>query len=186
MTQARRARKARAHVGHVLRLTAALAAVVTTTAHAEPPSLATRRAAVESTLARASSCQHLGDYYWEIGDAGGVLMHGQHGQRIGADKTVRLASASKWVFGAYVVERAQGKLTKAEIDALTMRSGYDGLNPLQCNRNDTVQSCFDRGRNSTFTPGHVGRFSYNGGHDQKLLIDLGFGRADAAALTDEL
>nr|WP_316866904.1 hypothetical protein [Ralstonia mannitolilytica] len=48
-------------------MTAALAAVVTTTAHAEPPSLATRRAAVESTLARASSCQHLGDYYWEIG-----------------------------------------------------------------------------------------------------------------------
>ncbi|CAJ0716266.1 serine hydrolase family protein [Ralstonia mannitolilytica] len=186
MTQARRARKARAHVGQVLRLSAALAAVATTTAHADPPSLATRRAAVESTLAHASSCQHLGEYYWEIGDASGVLMHGQHGPRIGANKTVRLASASKWVFGAYVVERAQGKLTKAEIDALTMRSGYDGLNPLECNRNDTVQSCFDRGRNSTFTPGHVGRFSYNGGHDQKLLIDLGFGRADAAALTDEL
>ena len=79
MTQARRARKARAHVGQVLRLSAALAAVATTTAHADPPSLATRRAAVESTLAHASSCQHLGEYYWEIGDASGVRMHGQHG-----------------------------------------------------------------------------------------------------------
>jgi len=155
-------------------------------AYAREPSVAARRAAVESTLAHAGSCQRLGDYYWEIGDANGVLMHGQQGQRIGANKTVRLASASKWVFGAYMVEREHGKLTPAQIEALTMRSGYDALNPLLCNRNDTVQSCFQRGRNGTLTPGHVGRFSYNGGHDQKLLMDLGMGNADAAALSDEL
>lgn len=127
-----------------------------------------------------------GDYYWEIGDADRVLLHGQQGRRVDADRPVRLASASKWVFGTYVVERQQGKLTPAIIDALTMRSGYDALNPRLCNRYDTAQSCFARGRNGTLTPGHVGRFSYNGGHDQKLLIDLGFGKADAAALTTEL
>ncbi|MRS97751.1 hypothetical protein GJQ57_03680 [Ralstonia pickettii] len=190
MTQVRRARNIRALAGLGRLGGAALMAstiwAVTTAALAAPPSLATRRAAVESTLARAASCQQMGDYYWEIGDADGVLMRGQRGQRIGANKTVRLGSASKWVFGAYVVERANGKPTPAQIDALTMRSGYDGLNPLLCNRNDTVQSCFQRGRNATFTPGHVGRFSYNGGHDQKLLIDLGLGRADAEALNNDL
>lgn len=190
MTQARHARNIRAFGGFgrlgSVALVASTTWAVTTTALAAPPSLATRRAAVESTLAHAASCQHLGDYYWEIGDAGGVLMRGQQGQRIGANKTVRLASASKWVFGAYVLERAKGKPTPAEIEALTMRSGYDGLNPLLCNHNDTVQSCFERGRNATFTPGHVGRFSYNGGHDQKLLIDLGLGRADAEALNNDL
>ena len=190
MTQARRARSTRALAGFgrggiaALAASAVLAAMAA--AHAAGPSLAARRAAVESTLAHAGSCQSMGDYYWEIGDADGALMHGQQGKRVGANKTVRLASASKWVFGAYVVERAHGKPTPAEIDALTMRSGYDGLNPLLCNRNDTVQSCFARGRNHTFTPGHVGRFSYNGGHDQKLLIDLGFGRADVEVLNNDL
>ncbi|MCO5399523.1 serine hydrolase [Ralstonia soli] len=188
MTQARRAPKAWAFAGFGIRLAAVfgVCGAGMAMAHAEAPSLAVRRAAVESTLAHAGSCQRLGDYYWEIGDAKGVLMRGQHGQRISANKTVRLASASKWVFGAYVAERTHGKPTPAEIDALTMRSGYDGLNPLLCNRNDTVQSCFERGRNSTFTPGHVGRFSYNGGHDQKLLINLGFGGADADTLSNEL
>lgn len=187
MTQARRTRNIRVHAKLGWGAIAVLTALVATAAvHAAAPSQAARRAAVESTLAHADSCQRLGDFYWEIGDAHGELMHGRQGQRIGANKTVRLASASKWVFGTYVVERSQGKPTTAEIDALTMRSGYDGLNPLLCNRNDTVQSCFERGRNRTFTPGHVGRFSYNGGHDQKLLIDLGFGHADAEALSNDL
>ncbi|WP_296224298.1 hypothetical protein [Ralstonia sp. UBA689] len=190
MTQAGRARKPRALAKFGSRAAAALAVILAAAgamaAQGQEPSLALRRAAVESTLAHASNCQRLGDYYWEIGDANGVQMRGQRGQRIGANKTVRLASASKWVFGAYVVERERGKLTPAEVEALTMRSGYDALNPLLCNRNDTVQSCFHRGRNATFTPGHVGRFSYNGGHDQKMLMDLGFANADAAALSDEL
>lgn len=187
MTQATRAAGTRA-LGRLAFGAAGLllAAGATVAAPTREPSQAVRRTAVESTLAHASSCQNLGDYYWEIGDANGVLMRGQHGQRIDANKTVRLASASKWVFGAYMVERTHGKLTPADIDALTMRSGYDALNPLLCNRNDTVQSCFQRGRNATFTPSHVGRFSYNGGHDQKLLMDAGFGGADAATLSEEL
>ncbi|MDE2201446.1 MAG: hypothetical protein KGJ38_01850 [Burkholderiaceae bacterium] len=187
MTQARRASGIQAPAGLVLRAAVTVAAAgAITMAQAQEPTLATRLAAVESTLAHAGSCQRLGDYYWEIGDANGVLMHGRQGQRINANKTVRLASASKWVFGTYIVERARGKLTRAEIDALTMRSGYDALNPFLCNRNDTVQSCFHRGRNATFTPSHVGRFSYNGGHDQKLLMDFGQGGADAAALSEDL
>lgn len=128
MTEAKRARKPRALAGLGRRWATVLAAVgavgcsgMIGAVHAGEPRLAMRRAAVESTLAHAGYCQRLGDYYWEIGDASGVLMHGQQGQRIGANKTVRLASASKWVFGAYVVERTRGKLTPAEIDALTDR-----------------------------------------------------------------
>lgn len=112
MTEAKRARKPRALAGLGRRWATVLAAVgavgcsgMIGAVHAGEPRLAMRRAAVESTLAHAGYCQRLGDYYWEIGDASGVLMHGQQGQRIGANKTVRLASASKWVFGAYVVER---------------------------------------------------------------------------------
>lgn len=99
---------------------------------------------------------------------------------------VRLASAFKWISDAYVVECARGKPISAEINAPTMRSGYDGLNPLLCSRNDTTQGCFTCDRNMAFTPRHVGRFNCNGSHDQKSLIDLGLGRAGAKTLDNDL
>ncbi|MWT90285.1 hypothetical protein GP954_35035, partial [Escherichia coli] len=77
MTQARRARNNRAFAGFGQGGRAALVAwaalVAGAAAHAAAPSLAARRAAVQSTLAHAGSCQRLGDYYWEIGDAHGEL-----------------------------------------------------------------------------------------------------------------
>lgn len=145
-----------------------------------------RRQAVQATLAQSADCRGLGDFYWEIGDAAGVLASGAHGRRISADGVIHIASASKWVFGAYVVQRLGGVLPPSTVDALEMKSGYDRLNPLSCARTRTVADCLAQGSNGELDAGHVGKFSYNGGHDQKLAVDLGLGAMDAQALNDDL
>jgi len=146
----------------------------------------TRRQAVEATLASAAACKGLGDYYWEIGNAGGVLASGQSGRMISAQRPIRVASASKWLFGAYVAEKTQGQLTAAQLDALEMKSGYDGLNPFGCAGASTIDACLDRGGNGRRNEAHVGKFSYNGGHDQQLAHDLGLGGMDTVALSRDL
>ncbi len=160
--------------------------VAVSMAWAGPGDWLAREAAVQRTLAQAPACQNLGDYYWEIGDARGALLRGQHGYSIRQEKVIHLASASKWVFGAYVAQREGGRLSLSEVAALEMLSGYDELQPLLCKGSETGRACFARGDNNGFNPEHVGKFSYNGGHDQKLLIDLGLGDIDNAALTTEL
>src|SRR5262249_17977450 len=50
----------------------------------------------------------------------------------------------------------------------------------------SVQACFDAAKNSTLTPGEVGKFHYDGGHFQKYAIDLGLGSDDNAALATHM
>ncbi len=150
-----------------------------------PPALAgddSRLSSVRETVAAAPSCAGLGDYYWAVGDGGGILAWGQQGSRITATRPIHIASASKWLWGAYVIERRQGRLTDDDIAALTMRSGHDGLNPLSCRAGQTVADCLP----SSFQPGHVGLFSYDGGHDQYLAVSLGLGGMTGAQLADEM
>ncbi len=168
---------------------ALLAALVGTSARAEVASAAqneTRARAVRATARQATSCTALGDFYWEIGDADGVLASGQVGRRYGAQSEIAVASASKLVFGAYVLEKIGRAPSPAEVQALTLQSGYDSFRPLACALAATVQGCFARGGNSTFTPADVGHFYYGGGHDQKLAIDLGLGPLTRDALADEV
>lgn len=148
-------------------------------------SAADRAAAVEATLDRAAACSGLGGFYWEIGDANGRLASGSRGG-VAADRRMRIASASKWVFGAYVAERRNGALTDADVAALEMTSGYTGLNPVACAVSRTVAGCFERRHNDAFDPKAVGKFSYNGGHDQKLAIDLGLGPLDSTGFAAEI
>lgn len=160
--------------------------LMASTTWAAPGDLATRDAAIRQTLEKAPACQGLGDYYWEIGDANGRLLHGQRGFSVRPEKEMHLASASKWVFGAYVAQRSNGRPGQSEIAALEMLSGYDGLRPFLCAGTETGRACFNRFRNDSYNPDHVGKFSYNGGHDQKLLIDLGLGDMDSTHLTSDL
>ncbi len=132
------------------------------------------------------ACRALGDFYWEIGDAKGLLQSGQQGSRYTAASEMAIASASKWLFGAFVVERSPGALSSAQIDALTMRSGYDSMHPLACKGAETARECWQRRGNSKLDAQHVGRFSYNGAHDEKLLIDMGLGDLERPALAAEL
>lgn len=139
-----------------------------------------RRAAVEATLEQAPACAGLGDAYWAIGDAGGQLAWGQRGRGVTADRPIRAASASKWLWGAYVVERTGGTPSNADIAALTMSSGYTGLNPLHCK--GTVADCLT----GKPDPARVGRFDYDGGHAQQQAAGFGLGRLDGPALATEM
>lgn len=143
------------------------------------------RQAIDQAIA-GEACRGIGDFYWEIGDANGMVLGGQSGRRYTAERVIPIASASKWVFGAFVVQRTGGKPSPAQIEALEMRSGYDGQRPLGCMRTQTADECWQRSRNARFNPDHVGKFSYNGGHDEKLLIDMGLGGLNLDALSAEL
>lgn len=145
-----------------------------------------RQAAIQRVLDQAPQCQNLGDYYWEVGDGQGVLAQGQHGRSIGSSTDLDIGSASKWVFAAYVVQRLGNGLTSEQIDKLRLTSGYDHLNPIYCIGKPTVAACFNANGNDRFDATHVGLFSYNGGHMQKLMMDLGLGNLRVVALTKDL
>ncbi|MDK9689797.1 hypothetical protein [Azospira sp.] len=149
-----------------------------------------RRAAVEQTLDRSPLCQGLGSFYWEIGDRRGPLARGSRGspggRQIGADTVMPIASASKWVFGAYAAQRYDGRLPPQAVQALQMQAGDDRLQHRSCVRSKTVAECLAQGDNGGRDPAHVGHFSYGGGHAQKLAVALGLGDLDLAALNRDL
>lgn len=72
------------------------------------------------------------------------------------------------------------------IRALTMRAGFTAFNPVACLLSRTIESCMTSRKNAELTPGDVGKFSYGGGHDQRLAVDLGLGRYGADAMTREV
>jgi hypothetical protein len=148
----------------------------------DAPSSASRQAAVEQTVAGNATCKAIPDFYWEIGDASGAIASGSVGSGVGADTKMAIASASKLIFGAYVVERFQSDLGQIDLQAMRMQSGYVGLVYDACIGTASVQACFDAAKNSTLDAADVGRFDYDGGHFQKYAIDLGLGPDDAAAL----
>ncbi|MBK6849072.1 MAG: hypothetical protein IPG96_16570 [Proteobacteria bacterium] len=105
------------------------------------------------------------------------------GERHGADTELPIASASKWVFGAYVVERLKADLTQLDVNALTMRAGYSSFR--SCSGTTTVATCQLSGTNGVLTPENVGRFDYGGGHFRKYGVDLGLGPMTNATLAAE-
>lgn len=146
----------------------------------ETQTVTQRRDAVQATLDRAPACRDLGDAYWQIGDSSGPLAWGQRGATITASRPLRIASASKWLWAAYVAERRQGKPTPDDVTALTMRSGWIGVNPLRCR--GTVADCPGDGR----VAAEGGRFHYDSGHAQHQAVTLGLGGLDGPALAAEI
>lgn len=142
--------------------------------------LESRRAAVQTTLEQAAECRDLGDAYWEIGDATGRLAWGQRGRTITAERPLRIASASKWLWAAYVAERQGGTLSDDDVAALTMSTGYHGENPLACR--GTVAECRDKG----FDPALVGKFHYDSAHSQHQAVAMGLGALDGPGLAAEM
>lgn len=158
----------------------------TLSAVAAAPTLEDKTAALQAALAQAPECQNLGDYYWEVGNASGALARVQAGSSIAGDTVLAIASASKWVWGSYVVERRRGLLTPQMVDALNMRSGYDSQLLASCLDAPTIASCHLRQDNDEYVPEHDGLYSYNGGHAQWLAMKLGMGIMTPQALTADL
>lgn len=160
-------------------------------ASAAPPPVTpdTRAQAATATVQQNTDCQAITPFYWEIGDTTGVLAAGAAGDGSVTRTTAHnIGSATKWLFGAYVVEKRNGALTTDDMRALTMLSGYTGFGALSCSplgTNATVENCFTLGDNETYTAAHDGKFFYNGGHFQKWAVDNGMGAMTPAALAGE-
>ncbi|MCU0664529.1 MAG: hypothetical protein MUC50_19655 [Myxococcota bacterium] len=152
----------------------------------DQPTHAERQKAVDDTIAANADCVALSDFYWEIGDAKGRIANGRKGTLFDADTAMAIASASKLVFGAYVVERFSNDLSKADFAAMTMRSGYTTLSHVSCLTAATVQDCLDTGNNGDLTPSEVGFFHYDSGHFQHYAVELGLGSDDNAALASRI
>ncbi len=147
--------------------------------------LAARRAAADQTARTHPSCVASQPFHWQVGDAGGKVAEGQAGTDApAADAVMNIASATKWLWGAYATEVRQGVLTAEDIGLLNFTSGYTGFEG--CLQGQTVAQCQShRGlllRNGEFVPAHVGRFFYSGGHMQRHGVVLGVGDDDNAAL----
>lgn len=147
-----------------------------------------------NAAADSPQCRAIEPYYWEIGDRERVWVSGMEGADApDAHTDMPIASASKWIFAAYVLEKRQGRLSAADIDALTMRSGYTSFALASCiralparRRSQTVSECASHGDNARFTLAHQGRFFYNGGHFQQLGVQaLGLGALNNEALAAE-
>jgi hypothetical protein len=159
----------------------ALLCALRTACAGEPPAEAQRAAAATATAHGNRACAAAKPFYWEIGDQHVALASGTEGGSLpSAASTMPISTASEWVFAAYIVQSRGGKLSQADIEALTMRSGYANLQHDRCvqsapalRHNETVNNCFRAphlvgGSNSDFGRAQVGRFFYNGGHFQQL------------------
>lgn len=134
--------------------------------------------AAQKTASTHPKCLEIAPFYWEIGDRDQILASGSIEGKRARDSVRRatefgIASASKWIFAAYVLEKQKGKIDPETKQFLTMSSGYDHLKTLSCVFSSTVKGCFDRRENSKFSKEDKGIFFYNGGHFQKWGIDHG-------------
>jgi hypothetical protein len=148
-------------------------------------------ASAAATAARTDPlCTALGPFYWEIGDVNGVLASGSIGTGYGATTSLEIASASKLVFGTYVVERMKNSLAAIDMKALTMRSGRTNFENT-CDTALTVNQCCNKARatggtNCELEAGEVDHFNYGGGHFEQYGIDLGLGASTKAQLASEV
>jgi len=155
-----------------------------------PPTTAARVAAASATARSASNaCAGIAPFYWEIGDASGTLGSASIDGATGtahytATTAMPIASASKWVYGAYVAQRRAGALTDSDVKFLNFRSGYTNFDA--CGQTQTIDSCLATGTNGVHSDATDGYFFYNGGHMQEHASLMGLGALNNAALAQEV
>jgi hypothetical protein len=166
-----------------------------TPATTPPLTNAERSLAVTRTIDSNAFCStsQVGDFYWEIGNKSGPQGSGSRGSTWSADTQMNIASASKWVLGAYVVEKLRptvsSPLSSAVVNGLRMHAGYvsqDDAVAACSSPGGSLNGCFTAanatGSNATLTPSAVGKFYYANGNAQQLMAALGQG-ASTAGLT---
>jgi hypothetical protein len=168
-------------------------------APAPPPAGPTLTQRTQAATATANSslnaCAVAAPFYWEVGDRASALASGAVDQATGprwrADTVMSIASASKWLWGAYAVERRAGVLTADDVKALNFTAGYASFEG--CGRTQTVDQCLaqpvsgapNAATNGTYTAADDGFFAYGGGHMQQHASALGLGAMANAALATE-
>lgn len=149
---------------------------------------AQRQAAAQQTAMSHADCSVLAPFYWEIGDKTGVQASGSTGDgTVVATTEFPIASASKWLFGAYVAEVRAGVLTPDDIQHLHMMAGYTNFDDGSCGAGiATVADCFAAGTNSTLNRADVGIFDYGGGHFQHWATVNGMGPLTRVTLAADM
>jgi hypothetical protein len=163
-------------------------------------SLSQRILAASNTASNHPDCTPIRPFYFEIGNAthrsliNGSLTNeasssssSSSSSAITSKTFMKIASASKWIFGAYVYKLRTTnskivKLTDSDILHLTMRSGYTNFGYGSCKvltstrgtGSTTVSDCFNvrnvvkGGFNNDFDASTLNKFDYDGGHFQNL------------------
>jgi hypothetical protein len=157
-----------------------------------PPNGTTTQQRIQAATTTAENndlCMAIRPFYWEIGNAtaavaSGSLNSASSATTYTANSRMSIASASKWLYASYVVERRRGALTAEDYRYLNFQSGY--TNFTECLMTQTVGECEGYLDNGTFTPAHEGKFFYNSGHMQKHATLLGLGPLGNAQLADEI
>ncbi len=135
-------------------------------------------AATATAQSATNACAPIRPFYWEIGNsaakaASGSIKSSASTLTITATMPMSIASASKWIYGAYVVQKRNAALSSNDISLLSMRGGYTSFNG--CLQNQTVDGCVAYGTNGVLTQSNVGKFDYGGGHMETHASLMGLG-----------
>jgi hypothetical protein len=156
-----------------------------------PPSGVTdqRIQAATATAQNNNFCTAIRPFYWEIGDRTAALVSGSVDSSASAitytaNTPMSIASASKWLYGSYVVQRRAGALTTDDYRYLNFQSGYTSFQ--ECERDQTVAQCQAYQNNGVYTAANDGKFFYGGGHMQTHATLLGLGGMNNSLLSDEI
>ena len=162
----------------------------TPTPSSTPVSMDQRISAATSTArSTTNNCDGIRPFYWEVGDktqrlASDSVQSGGGSPVYTATTIMSIASASKWIYAAYVVQRRQGRLPDDDIKFLTFRSGYTNFS--NCLPGQTVDDCVAYQQNGTYSAFTDGKFSYGGGHMEKHASLIGLGALNNAGLAAEI
>lgn len=149
-------------------------------------------AATATAQNSGNACTPIQPFYWEVGDqterlASGSVPSSGGNPTYTSTSVMSIASASKWLYGAYVVQLRQSQaspLSGDDIEFLTFRSGYTSFT--KCLKGQTVDGCVAYLNNGKYTAAADGFFSYGGGHMEKHASLIGLGALDSAGLAAEL
>lgn len=150
-----------------------------------------QRIAAATTTAHSGSnlCAAVAPFYWEVGDktgaqASGSVTSATNATVYTASSVMGIASASKWLYGAYVAQRRGGVLSDSDVKFLTFRSGYTNFST--CLPGQTVGSCAAFLTNGVYSNTTDGQFFYGGSHMQKHAELIGMGPLNNTGLAAEV
>lgn len=156
-----------------------------TTAVSDSARIAAATATAQST---SNACSKVRPFYWEIGNAAGKQASGSIAAgstaAVKSSAPITIASASKWLYGAYVAQARAGVLTGTDRKYLSMTAGYVSLST--CSGLSSVDACLSTGSNGVYSPGYDGIFDYDGGHMEKHASLIGLGALTTKALATEV
>jgi len=152
-----------------------------------PGPTATSVSAATATAATQAACDAIEPFYWEVGNEDGEMVSGTEGAGgPTADSVMSIASASKWLYGAYVAQKKAGVLSATDdVPFLNFTSGYTDFGLPLCPPEGTVGDCLSNGR-AIQDPTTVGKFFYSSGHMQNHANLTGLGALDNAGLAAEI